>query len=148
MVTLDVPPKQLAKASAWGMLIGVSPYLGFQTYMAVAVASYFNLPIYPLIIGVYITNPITIPFIYAFTTKVGMMLFGMESVNIDWANISFFDILSAGKSLILPFLVGTHFVGLVSAIITYFIVLFIATRYQKRKALVEAEASEANNNNE
>ena len=60
MLSLDVSPKVLAKASAWGALIGISPYVGTQTYIALFVSSYFNLPVYPLMIGVYITNPVTI----------------------------------------------------------------------------------------
>ena len=90
MLSLDVSPKVLAKASAWGALIGISPYVGTQTYIALFVSSYFNLPVYPLMIGVYITNPVTIPFIFAFTTKVGLILLGMDaSFTFDWSNITF-----------------------------------------------------------
>ena len=85
MLSLDVSPRVLAKSSALGALIGISPYVGTQTYIALFVSSYFNLPVYPLMIGVYITNPVTIPFIFAFTTKVGLILLGMDSTfTFDW----------------------------------------------------------------
>lgn len=134
MLSLDVSPRVLAKASAFGALIGISPYIGAQTYIALFVSSYFNLPIYPLMIGVYITNPITIPFIFAFTTKVGLMLLGMDSSFIfDWDNVTISSLFEAGKTLFIPFIVGTHFVGIVCAFFTYFIIYFIAKKYKVYK---------------
>ena len=131
MLSLDVSPRVLAKASAFGALIGISPYIGAQTYIALFVSSYFNLPIYPLMIGVYITNPITIPFIFAFTTKVGLMLLGMDSsFTFDWDNVTISSLFEAGKTLFIPFIVGTHFVGIVCAFFTYFIIYFIAKKYK------------------
>ena len=43
MLSLDVSPRVLAKSSALGALIGISPYVGTQTYIALFVSSYFNL---------------------------------------------------------------------------------------------------------
>ena len=107
MLSLDVSPKVLAKASAWGALIGISPY-------------------------------VTIPFIFAFTTKVGLILLGMDaSFTFDWSNITLSSLFEAGKTLFIPFIVGTHFVGIVCAIPTYFIVYFIAKRYKVYKGVDE-----------
>ncbi len=134
MLSLNVSPRVLAKTSALGALIGISPYVGVQSYIAFFVSSYFNLPIYPLMIGVYITNPITIPFIFAFTTKIGLIILGMDnSFVFDWDNITLSSLFDAGKTLFIPFIVGTHFVGIISAIFTYFIVLFIAKKYKVYK---------------
>ena len=139
MLSLDVSPRVLAKASAFGALIGISPYIGTQTYIALFVSSYFNLPIYPLMIGVYITNPITIPFIFAFTTKVGLMLLGMDSsFTFDWDNVTISSLFEAGKTLFIPFIVGTHFVGIVCAFFTYFIIYFIAKKYKVYKGQDES----------
>ena len=89
-------------------------------------------------IGVYITNPITIPFIFAFTTKVGLILLGMDSsFTFDWSNVTLTSLFEAGKTLFIPFIVGTHFVGIVCAIPTYFIVYFIAKRYKVYKGVDE-----------
>ena len=103
MLSLDVSPRVLAKSSALGALIGISPYVGTQTYIALFVSSYFNLPVYPLMIGVYITNPVTIPFIFAFTTKVGLILLGMDSTfTFDWNNVTLSSLFEAGKTLFIP----------------------------------------------
>lgn len=134
MLSLDVSPKVLAKSSALGMLIGVSPYIGVQTYIALFVSSHFSLPVYPLMVGVYITNPVTIPFIYAFTTKVGLIILGMnDTFAFDWGGISLSSLFEAGKTLFIPFIVGTHVVGIISAVLTYFMVYSIAKRYKVYK---------------
>lgn len=130
VLTLKRSPRVLAVSSALGVLIGMSPYVGTHTYLALLVSGWFNLPIYPLMIGAYITNPFTIPFIYGITTKVGMIVLGRTlSINFDWSSISFHTLLEAGKTLFLPFIVGTHICGLILAMITYPLVYFIAKRY-------------------
>lgn len=137
MLTLDRPPSVIAKASAFGVLIGISPYIGLQTYIAILVSGWLSLPIYPLLIGVYITNPITIPFIYSLTTKFGVIILNMEnSVHFDWDNITVSSILEVGKTLMLPFFVGTHIIGIILSIVTYFLTLYLVKRYRHNQQSV------------
>lgn len=132
MLSLDRSPKDIAWASVVGVLIGISPYIGLQTYLGLLVAGWFNLPVYPVIIGVYITNPITIPFIFALTTKFGLIILGMENaIHIDWDDLTLSSLLEAGKTLILPFFVGTHLAGILLSIPTFFIVYFLVKIYRK-----------------
>ncbi|MDE7169801.1 MAG: DUF2062 domain-containing protein [Mucispirillum sp.] len=139
MLSLDVSPKTLAKASAMGALIGISPYVGTHTYLALFFSSFLNLPVYPLMIGAYITNPVTIPFIYAFTTKVGLIVLGMDdSFSFDWSNITLSSLFEAGKTLLLPFIIGTHLCGIICAVIAYFSTYFIAKRYKAYKGVDES----------
>lgn len=74
IVNIDAPANKKALSSGLGMVIGFSPYLGFHTILATIFSMWLRLPIYPLMIGAYITNPITIPPIYAFLYKVGVVL--------------------------------------------------------------------------
>jgi len=116
----------MALSSALGMLIGMTPYIGIQNYAAVIVSRLFRLPIYPLIIGVNIANPITIPFIFALTTKFGIWLLNMNvTVDIDWANLNLKMLLNTGKAFLLPFFVGTHVAGAILSVFTYLIVYYI-----------------------
>lgn len=133
ILTLDRPPSVIATASGLGVLIGISPYVGTHTYLALLFSGWLNLPIYPLMIGAYLTNPFTIPFIYGFTTKVGLIMLGRDdSFSFDWRHISWHSLLEAGKALFLPFIIGTHTVGLILAVITYFTVYFLLKKYRKR----------------
>ncbi|MDR2104790.1 MAG: DUF2062 domain-containing protein [Deferribacteraceae bacterium] len=132
MVTLSVPPDKLALSYAIGVFAGFTPYIGFQTYIGLALTTLFKAPFLPALIGINITNPITIPLIFAFTTKIGMLFLGIEfDIDFTWKNVSFSTLIHAGKTLLLPFIVGTHLVGIILSVFTYFTVYYIVKRYRK-----------------
>jgi uncharacterized protein (DUF2062 family) len=77
--------------------------------------------------GVYITNPWTIVPIYTFSTFIGAKLLGLEKVipDIDWHNLGITKIISELEYFLLPFLVGTIFVGTLSSAISFIILYYI-----------------------
>ncbi len=107
------------------MFIGLSPYIGFHTLMAIFASYAFNLPIYPLILGAYITNPLTLVIVYAFLYKLGVIITGVQLSEIDWSNISFSILLHNLKTLFWPLFVGCHVAGIIVSFITYFMVYYI-----------------------
>jgi uncharacterized protein (DUF2062 family) len=124
----------VATSSAIGMLIGLSPYLGFHTLLAVTISYIFKLPVYPLILGAYITNPFTIVIIYAFLYKIGLMLTGIHvHFNVDWSNLQWTDLYNNLKELFWPLFVGCHVTGGILAVFTYFIVYYIVKKYRENK---------------
>ncbi|MDR0454653.1 MAG: DUF2062 domain-containing protein [Deferribacteraceae bacterium] len=131
MMSINAPPHKMALSCALGMLVGISPYVGLQTYIAIACSSLFKVPIYPVIIGVNLTNPITIPFVFTLTTKFGMWLLNMDiTVKIDWSDMNLKTLLSTGKSFFLPFMVGTHVAGIILSVFTYLLVYYIMKMYK------------------
>ncbi len=143
MLSMDVPPRKMALSCGLGVFIGVSPYIGLQTYLAVVCARFFRIPLPPMLIGGWITNPLTSPFIYFSTTKFGMWLLNYRiQFDIDFADLTFKYLLSAGKALIIPFFVGTQVVCAVLGVITYFITYYILKRYKKSKVAKAPQASD------
>ncbi|MCD8493505.1 MAG: DUF2062 domain-containing protein [Geovibrio sp.] len=129
---LDCSPQVLAISSAVGVFIGFSPYVGFHTALAIGISFIFSLPMYPLLLGAYITNPLTIVFVYALCYRFGKwVLHDHTPIDIDWANISLTEIIEAARSVLLPFFVGTHLIGLIFAVITYFVIYYIAVKYRQ-----------------
>ncbi|BAI81161.1 conserved hypothetical protein [Deferribacter desulfuricans SSM1] len=121
----------IALSSAIGVFIGFSPYLGLHTVLAIAIAYVFNLPIYPLILGAYITNPITFIFIYAFCYKVGLWLTDINTkISIDWNHLTWHDLFTNVKGMLIPFFVGTHVVGVIASIMAYCLVYFVLKKYR------------------
>jgi uncharacterized protein (DUF2062 family) len=102
----------------------MSPLLGIHTILGLAVASLFRLNKFVTIVGVYITNPWTIVPIYTFSTYIGARLLGIKKImpNIDWHNLSLIKIFSELSELLIPFLVGTTFMGILSGLLSYVIV--------------------------
>jgi uncharacterized protein (DUF2062 family) len=132
MITLSVPADKLALSYAIGIFAGFTPYVGFQTYIGLALTTLFRVPFLPSLIGINITNPITIPVIFAFTTKIGMLFLGVElDMDFSWETVTFRSLIEAGKMLLLPFIIGTHLVGIILTVFTYFAVYFIVKRYRK-----------------
>ena len=128
---INRPPYVIAYASALGMFIGLSPYIGFHTILAICASYIFNLPIYPLILGAYITNPLTMVIVYAFLYKLGVIITGVHISEIDWSNMSFSILMNNLKTLFWPLFVGCHIAGIIVSILTYFVVYYIIKKYRK-----------------
>ena len=114
------------RSSAGGAAIGV--FCAFipipiQTLSAAALAILFrmNLPI--AILFSFLANPITVPFIFFYSYKLGSILFGLEenqitniipenTTIIEWFNTIFLNIWE-------PLLIGCLILGLISSSITY-----------------------------
>ena len=117
------------RSSAGGAAIGV--FCAFipipiQTLSAAALAILFrmNLPI--AILFSFLANPITVPFIFFYSYKLGSILFGLEenqitsiipenTTIIEWFNTIFLNIWE-------PLLIGCLILGLISSSITYFLI--------------------------
>ncbi len=130
ILNINAPAHKIALSSGLGMVIGFSPYLGFHTLLATVTSIGLRLPIYPLMIGAYITNPITVPPIYAFLYKVGTILTDSSKKDINWSVQSFSELMVLTKSIIWPLFVGCHVVGLILGIITYFVVKYLLIKYR------------------
>jgi uncharacterized protein (DUF2062 family) len=125
-------PHRIALAFAFGVFLGMSPLIGLHTVSAFFIASLLNLNRLVALVGVFITNPWTIVPIYTFCIWVGARLVGLNQIlpTVDWSNLSFITMMSELKQLIIPFLVGTIVVGVVSAVVSYFIVHWAVVTYR------------------
>jgi uncharacterized protein (DUF2062 family) len=124
MLTIEEPPHRIAAAFAVGVFIGMSPFLGIHTLLGLVIAWQFKLNKLVTVMGVFVTNPWTIVPIYTFGTWVGTRIIGVESIIpvIDWSHITFFGFLGKFRHLVLPFIVGNIVTGLISAVVSYFLI--------------------------
>ena len=137
---LDEEPSRLAAGMATGVFIGVTPFYGLHTLLALAVAYVFRLNKAATITGAWLNLPWFAPFVYAFCLRLGeAVLTG------DWSSFSpasihglaaylrvspretagtlyqmVWDMLFVAS---MPLFVGTTLVGLVLAVAAYFITL-------------------------
>jgi len=131
ILQLDCPPNRIAAAAALGVIIGFSPYIGFHTVLAIGISFVFNLPLYPLIVGAYITNPFTFIPIYTVCYKFGEMVTRQSAdFSVDFSEITFSCLLTTAKSLIYPFFVGAHLLGLILGSITYILTYYLIKKYK------------------
>ena len=123
-------PHRISIAFAVGIFVGMSPLLGIHTLLGLALAYVFRLNKLVTIAGVYVTNPWTIIPIYTFSTWVGARCLGMTSIfpDIDWRNITFGMVLKDLGPLLLPFVVGTVLIGVLSSAISYVLIYRLLKR--------------------
>ena len=141
---LDEEPSRLAAGMAAGVFIGVTPFYGLHTLIALGAAYLFRLNKAATITGAWLNLPWFAPFVYAFCLRVGEAV-----LSGDWSSFSLASVRglaeSAGEYLragpretagtlwhvvwgmlfhaSIPMFVGTTLVGSVLAVATYFITL-------------------------
>ncbi|PLX66096.1 MAG: DUF2062 domain-containing protein [Denitrovibrio sp.] len=131
ILLLDCPPSRIAAAAAIGVVIGFSPYIGFHTVIAIGTSFVFNLPLYPLIVGAYITNPLTFIPIYTLSYKFGEWVTGQRAeLTVNFSDITFSNLLTTAKTFLVPFFTGSHLLGLILGAITYILTYYLVKKYK------------------
>lgn len=133
ILSIDDSPQKIAISFAIGIFIGMSPLLGIHTILGIVVASLFRLNKFVTIVGVYITNPWTIIPIYSFATWFGAKLLGIEKIipNINWSDLEFAILINDLKFLLIPFVVGSTLLGILSGL-TGYIIIYHAVKRRRR----------------
>ena len=134
-------PREASLGIALGVFVGMSPFLGFHTAIAVLLASLFKWSKITAALGVFITNPITAPIIYPLTYRLGAMLTGF-SEPIQWSrlleSVALIELLKNSPMIIIDMLFGGIFVGIPLSIIVYFITHAIVSKAKKRIEMKKA----------
>lgn len=114
--------RNVSNASAIAMLCAFTPW-PLQMIQATIMAIIFRTHLPIAITGVWITNPITMPFIFYFAYLIGAQLLGVEMTTtefeLSWSWLSTFFI-----QIWKPFLLGCLICGVTSAIILRYTVSF------------------------
>jgi len=74
LVSLDESPWRMALALAVGVFISFTPFWGFQTLLAILIASVARLNLALTIAGTWLNLPWFAPFVYAGAVKIGSAL--------------------------------------------------------------------------
>ena len=120
LLELKDKPDETAKGLALGVFIGFLPINGFQVLVAVTIAAVTRVSKIAAAIGTHVTNPWTTIPILILDYYVGCFLLGIHPhlPHVNFSSLT--SILSAGKSIILPMLVGGVFLGLIFSVLSYF----------------------------
>jgi uncharacterized protein (DUF2062 family) len=133
ILLLDCPPHRIAASAAVGVIVGLSPYIGFHTVLSIGVSFVFNLPLYPLIVGAYITNPLTFIPVYTICYKFGELVTGQQAeIPMNFSEMSLTTVMTTAKTFFFPFFIGTHLLGLILAAITYILTYYLVKKYKDR----------------
>jgi uncharacterized protein (DUF2062 family) len=139
-------PRETALGLALGIFIGMTPSIGIQMATAVLVAALFKWNKISAATGVWITNPLTAPFIYSINYLIGARLLEIKrdySLTPSIAGIS--HILHSAPEIFWALVLGGAVLGLPLAVAGYYFCYTAITRYQKlSKRLSQSKGNDCN----
>lgn len=121
-VRLRGAPDEIAKGMALGIFIGMTPTFGFQMVIALFFAWLLRENRLAAALGVWITNPVTAPFIYALEYESGRLLLGMRRAEIP-VHLSYRALRTLGWEVLLPLSTGSLIYGVLCACLAYALTL-------------------------
>ena len=100
-------------------------------FLAVIFAYIFRGNIVASLIGTFVGNPFTFPFIWIFIYKVGNIFFkNDQNVSLELTFQSLFD---QGYDILMPMLIGSLIVSIPIWLISYFTLKFLMSSFKKRR---------------
>ena len=123
---------KLALGFACGSMVSFTPFIGFHFLLAIFFAYLLRGNIVASLIGTFIGNPFTFPFIWIFIYKVGNIFFKNDKkFSLEFSFQGLFD---QGYDILIPMLIGSLIVSIPVWFISYFTVKFLMSSFKKRKA--------------
>ena len=122
LLRLQDSPERIARGMALGLFIGMTPTFGAQMALAFLAAMLLAENKLAAIIGVWVTNPITAPFIYGLEYETGRVLLGRPHPAMP-LEFNYHFLKTFGWQVIFPISLGSLIFGTSAAIIGYSVTL-------------------------
>lgn len=139
-------PQEIGLGFGLGLFVGMSPTLGFQMVIAVFFAAMLKWNKISAAIGVWISNPLTAPFLYSTTYIIGARIMGLKN-SFRLSDIQDFsaliEILKKTPEIFFALTIGGIILGLPLAVLGYTISYMAVLKYQediKRKLAEQKES--------
>lgn len=132
-IRLHGSPEEVARGAAVGFFVAMTPTMGIQTLLAVPVAAFFRINKIAAAATVWLTNPVTAPFIYGFNYMVGAKLLGYPLKAVFFSNPSWETFWYSGRHVFLSLAVGGILTGIIAGLVGYFVTL-VMVRAAREKA--------------
>ena len=143
---LQGDPRYIATGMAIGVFVGVTPTIPFHTVIAIALAFILRGSKPAAAIGSWFANPVTIPFFYIGSFKLGTLILN-KPIPFDVKFESVTELMTLGLDVTIAMIVGGAILGILPAIVTYILTYRIMTRVRE-KARNRKQASKAEDSNE
>lgn len=132
---LQGDPNFIAAGMAIGIFVGITPTFPFHTVLAIALAYILRASKAAAAIGVWIGNPLTIPFIYLGSYKTGALILG-ASLPFDAKFTTFTELTKLGFEATIALLTGGVIIGIPFAAASYFITRRLVKKFRSRRRLL------------
>ena len=132
MRQLEGDPRYIARGMAVGIFVSITPIIPLQTIVAVTLAFMTRGSKSAAALGTWLSNPLTIPLVYYANYKLGCILLRCQTTMDTIAFDSFSQLMSLGLEVTGAMLVGSLIIGLVLAVVAYFVTFHTFTTIRRR----------------
>jgi uncharacterized protein (DUF2062 family) len=129
---LNGEPHYIAMGMAIGVFIGITPTIPFHTILAVLIAFICRGSKPAAMVGVWFSNPLTIPLFYYASYKAGNFILG-KTMPFDQKYDSILELAKIGFETTIAMLTGGVVIGIIPAILSYFITKKIFMKIRSKK---------------
>ena len=148
IVAIRETPRQVALGVALGSFIAFTPFIGLQMLLAALVATIAGASKKAAMLAVWISNPVTMGPIFAFTYHLGVLFLAPSSASAatlgsgtaggaaSGSAMTLGLVLETGQGLLTPLLVGGAVVGLLAAVLSYVLTRRGVEAFQARVPVV------------
>ncbi|KPA19509.1 conserved hypothetical protein, membrane [Candidatus Magnetomorum sp. HK-1] len=120
-VRLRGTPEQIAWGTAIGFFVAMTPTMGLQTYIVIPLAALLGVSKVASAIAVWLTNPLTAPFLYGFNYMIGAMILGYPLKMDVFSNTSWTVFIHSGTQVFYSLWIGGFVTGIVLGVAGYFL---------------------------
>jgi uncharacterized protein (DUF2062 family) len=119
-------PSEIAFGISLGNFVGILPFLGLHTAIALGLAWLLRLNMGVVFLGTQISNPLSFPFILFISAQIGSVVLHGTFLDLSFSG----DVMLLIKQYLYPTLIGSILLGLAVGIVTYPITLRFARRFR------------------
>lgn len=129
-------PREIALGFALGLFVGMTPFMGAHTLIAVPLAALFKWNKISAAVAVWVTNAFTAPIIYGITYMLGAQLvgatrqFGFSEIN-SWDKL--YHLVLNTPEIFWAMSVGGIILGIPLAVMGYYFAYTMVSRYQEKR---------------
>jgi uncharacterized protein (DUF2062 family) len=127
-------PHAIAMGLSLGFFVGMSPLMGLHSVIAVTVAAVFKWSKIAALIGVFVTNPLTVPLIYPLTYTLGAVVLG-NPVGLGAGGLNLGDVFHSSPHVLANLFVGGGLIGLAGGAFSYVMAIRTIRQYRRRRRL-------------
>ncbi|MCP4691776.1 MAG: DUF2062 domain-containing protein [Desulfobacterales bacterium] len=128
-------PHEIALGFALGLFVGMTPFMGLQTLIAVPIAALFKLNKIAAAAAVWISNPLTAPVIYPITYWIGSRFVTFKKAYELPNELTYtflVNIIKKAPEVVWSLVVGGVIVGIPLALIGYYFSFNAIVKYRER----------------
>lgn len=132
--SLQGDPHYVAMGAAIGVFVAVTPTIPFHTAIAVGLAFIFKASKPAAAIAVWVGNPLTVPFFYYASFKIGTLILGHE-VPLRGQLPGVAQMLKMGWDVTVAMIVGGAILGILPAIASYYLTFHLFQKIHLHRSL-------------